>query len=143
MHLRLHIDGGARGNPGPAAAGVTLSDAATGKAVFEAGFFLGHTTNNVAEYQGLIRGLTAAVEFAPAKVEIYADSQLMVRQVLGQYKVKAPHLKPLVLEAKALLDTLAEWSFEHVYRDANKRADALANQAMDAQADVMPVPLSQ
>lgn len=141
MHLKLHIDGGARGNPGPAACGVTITDAASGEAKFEAGFYLGETTNNVAEYQGLIRGLEAAIQLKPDKLEILADSQLMVRQVLGQYKVKAPHLKPLVADAKEKLAEFSDWSFAHVYRDANKRADALANRAMDDKEDVVVVPL--
>ena len=141
MRLTLHIDGGARGNPGPAAAGVCLTDSDDGAPLFEAGFFLGTTTNNVAEYQGLLRGLDAALKLKPQALLIRADSELMVRQIHGQYRVKAPNLKPLHQQAVAKLNQLRDWSFDHVRRHHNTRADELANMAMDAKSDVIVTPL--
>ena len=136
MHLVIHTDGGARGNPGPAAAGVSLTDARTGDAVYEAGYFLGQTTNNVAEYTGLIRGLEEAARLGATRVSVRSDSELMVRQINGQYRVKAPGLKPLHQDAMALLGRFGAWDVGHVRREGNQRADQLANAAMDAKTDV-------
>jgi len=137
MHLTLHTDGGSRGNPGPAGVGVVLADAADGQAVHEAGHFVGHTTNNVAEYTGLIRGLEAAQRLGATKVSVRSDSELMVRQVKGEYRVKAAQLKPLHAEVMQLLGAFdGGWDIGHVRREGNQRADALANRAMDARADV-------
>ncbi|MEM6552547.1 MAG: ribonuclease HI family protein [Planctomycetota bacterium] len=137
MHIVLHVDGGARGNPGPAAAGVCITDRETSAPLFEAGFWLGETTNNEAEYQGLIRGLDAALQLAPATLLIHADSELMVRQVEGKYRVKAANLKPLFRQVVDRLAELPSWSIEHVRRNKNERADELANLAMDAERDVI------
>jgi ribonuclease HI len=135
MKAVMHIDGGSRGNPGPAGSGVVITSA-EGQPLHAGGYFLGKTTNNVAEYTGLIRGVEAALQLGVTDLTIRADSQLMVRQVNGQYKVKNAGLKPLHAQAKKLLGRLDGWRFGHVYRDDNQEADALANQAMDAKAHV-------
>lgn len=137
MNLTIHVDGGARGNPGPAGAGVVIADSDTGKAVHEAGYYLGQTTNNVAEYSGLIKALERATELGGKRVRIVSDSQLMVKQVLGEYKVKADHLKPLVARVQQLLRGFEKAELTHTLREGNKNADRLANLAMDAKADVI------
>jgi len=137
MKLKIHVDGGARGNPGPAAAGVVIADATDDQPIFEAGFWLGKGTNNFAEYSGLIRALEKAAEFKPNAVEVYSDSQLMVRQITGEYRVKSKDLKPLFEKATALLAGFNEWTITHVYRESNVEADRLANMAMDRKADVV------
>ncbi len=142
MKLAIHIDGGARGNPGPAAAGVVIHDAQTSKPVHEAGYFLGSMTNNMAEYQGLLLAIELAVKMNPTDVHISSDSQLMVRQILGEYRVKSPTLKPLYEQACRLLKGLKKWRIVHVMREKNKRADALANLAMDARGDVIVVAIA-
>ena len=139
----LHTDGGARGNPGPASAGIVLTAEDGQPPLFEAGYFLGKTTNNVAEYTALLRGLDAAAKLGYDAVVIRCDSELMVKQLLGQYRVKAAHLKPLYAEAMDRLDQLASWEVGHVYREQNHRADHLANRAMDAARDVIPTPLPE
>lgn len=131
----LNVDGGARGNPGPAGAGVSLVDAATDEAIFEAGFWLGEMTNNMAEYTGLIRGLDVAVRAKVHSLSVFADSELMVKQINGEYRVKNANLKPLFSEAIQRLQQIPTWEISHVRRDQNKRADQLANMAMDAQDD--------
>jgi len=135
MPHTLNIDGGSRGNPGPAACGVVVCE--NKAVVFEAGFFLGRATNNVAEYQGLIRGVRAALDIGIRDLTIYSDSELMVRQITGEYRVKSPDLKPLFDEAQVLLRKLASWKFSHIYRESNSRADAVANMAMDKKQDVI------
>ncbi len=138
MKLRISIDGGSRGNPGPAACGVAidrLTDAGI-EPIMQAGFFLGRLTNNVAEYHGLLKALEYADKLKPDEIEIVSDSQLMVMQITGQYKVKAPQLKPLVEQAREQLRPFGKWSIRHVYREANTRADQLANLAMDKKRDV-------
>lgn len=148
--LVIHVDGGSRGNPGPAGAGVVIAlstqggsdpaasaDSTEAEPVFEGGFFIDHATNNVAEYTGLIRALEEAQRRTPAKVSVFADSQLMVRQITGQYRVKNATLKPLWADAMKRLGTFPDWSITHVYREANERADQLANMAMDLGEDVV------
>ena len=137
MEALIHIDGGSRGNPGPAAAGVCITTPDGKDALFEAGYWLGQQTNNVAEYQGLLKSLAAAVELGLEKIRIRSDSELMVKQIKGEYRVKAPNLKPLFQDAKIALGRFNSWSIEHVYREQNKRADQLANMAMDARGDVI------
>lgn len=136
MPVSIHIDGGARGNPGPAACGVVIRDLDADLLLHEAGYYLGVTTNNEAEYQGLLHALKVALEIGARDIRIIADSQLMVRQVMGQYKVKAPNLKPLHAKALDLLGKFDRWSFDHVLRHLNKRADELANLAMDMRKSV-------
>lgn len=137
MQLTIHIDGGARGNPGPAATGVVIQSADPAFTVHEAGYFLGRATNNVAEYKGLIRGLELAVELGAIDVRVFSDSELMVRQIMGEYKVKSPDLKPLYEHAQRLLLQIDLWQIQHVYRTENKRADELVNMAIDAKRDVV------
>jgi len=136
MHLLIYIDGGSRGNPGPAAAGVVLHDADTNELVDEAGFYLGKATNNFAEYQGLLKSLDLAKQHGADELTIRSDSELMVRQVTGVYKVKSDALKPLHAEAVKKLDAFSDWNFEHVRREKNKRADELVNITLDKQQDV-------
>ncbi len=126
----IEADGGSRGNPGPAAYGAVLKDAATGEVLAEDGTPIGIATNNVAEYSGLIAGLRLAAEFAPdAEVEVRMDSKLVVEQMSGRWQVKHPAMKPLAAEAKALAPagTVYTW----VRRELNKHADRLANEALD------------
>jgi len=136
MHCTLYTDGGSRGNPGPAGVGVVIVDD-HGTPLHEAGYYLGKTTNNVAEYQGLLRGLQHAETLGVDRLTVRSDSQLLVRQIEGQYRVKAAALKPLFQQARDQLARFADWSIEHVYRDDNTRADELANLAMDRGADVI------
>ncbi len=102
----------------------------------EAGYFLGEATNNVAEYQGLLRGLKVANELGATRILVVSDSELMVKQINGQYRVKAENLKPLYQQAVALLGRFGKWQMTHTRRENNKLADQLANRAMDAAADV-------
>lgn len=129
LHI-LHADGGSRGNPGPAGAGAALLDSA-GRPVALLRRYLGETTNNVAEYQGLILGLEAALARGVERLEVRLDSELLVRQLQGRYKVKAPHLLPLHQEAKSLLARFKLTRLTHIPRAQNALADQLANQAMD------------
>ncbi|MFQ5429766.1 MAG: ribonuclease HI family protein [Phycisphaerae bacterium] len=136
MNVTIHIDGGARGNPGPAGAGVTIRDE-QGACLFEGGFFLGHMTNNAAEYNALIRALQVARTAGATRLQIFSDSELLVRQVNGDYRVKNAGLKVLFNDAAARLRDFEDWRVRHVRREANDRADELANQAMDAERDVV------
>ena len=129
----IHADGGSRGTPGPAGYGVVLHDC-QGRVLAERGVFIGRATNNEAEYQGLIAGLKMARELGAASVSVRADSQLIVRQVNGEYRVRCAHLRPLYEEAHSLLESFATWRIEHIRREQNCRADELANQAMDEAA---------
>jgi probable phosphoglycerate mutase len=137
MNVTVHIDGGSRGNPGPAAAGVVIRASDGGRALHEAGYFLGRMTNNAAEYHGLLRALALALDLGATQVHVISDSQLMVRQINGQYKVKSPDLRPFYDEARALFARFASWQMVHVLRHLNARADELANRAMDAGRDVI------
>ena len=131
----IEADGGSRGNPGPAAYGAVLRDADTGAVIAEDGTTLGVATNNVAEYSGLIAGLRMAADLAPdAAIEVRMDSKLVVEQMSGRWQVKHPAMKPLALEAARLVREIGSVRFEWIPRLRNSRADALANQAMDAQA---------
>ncbi|GAB4002926.1 bifunctional RNase H/acid phosphatase [Nocardioides ultimimeridianus] len=126
----IEADGGSRGNPGPAAYGAVLKDAATGAVIAEDGTTIGVATNNVAEYSGLIAGLRLAAELAPdATVEVRMDSKLVVEQMAGRWQVKHPSMKPLVAEAKALAP--AGTTYTWVPRAENSHADRLANEALD------------
>lgn len=131
MKLVVHVDGGARGNPGPAAAAAVLSTPG-GEVVDETHETLGVATNNVAEYRGLLLGLRRARELGADEVEVVNDSELVAKQVNGLYKVKHPDMKPLHAEAKAALSGFARWSIRSVPRAQNAQADALVNQALDA-----------
>ena len=124
-----NIDGGSRGNPGPAAFGayITLPDGAT----VEIKGFIPHSTNNVAEYNGLLAALRWAVEHHVTTLHIRADSELLVKQMTGQYRVKHPGLLQLYGEARQLSANIGRVTFEHVRREFNKEADRLCNEAMD------------
>jgi len=126
----LYIDGGARGNPGPAGAGAVLFDG-TGRKIAGMRWPLGRVTNNEAEYEGLIRGLEMALTAGARRLEVRSDSELVVKQMLGEYKVKAPHLRKAVMKARTLLASFAETAFKSVPRGENREADRLANLAMD------------
>jgi len=130
LSLILHSDGGSRGNPGPAGAGAVLYDE-QGQEVAALSRYLGRTTNNEAEYQALLMGLRRAQELGAQRLTVKMDSELIVRQLEGKYRVKAPGLKPMYDEAKRLLQGFASVTIQHVRREFNKRADELANQAMD------------
>ncbi len=131
----VHVDGGARGNPGPAAAAAVVTDAASGTVLDEATVVLGETTNNVAEYRGLLLGLERARALGATRVEVVNDSELVAKQVNGEYKVKHPGMKALHAEALAALGAFASWSIRSVPRAQNADADALVNQALDAAAE--------
>ncbi|MDZ4654632.1 MAG: ribonuclease HI family protein [Coriobacteriia bacterium] len=131
----LHTDGGARGNPGPAGAGIVLRDP-NGAVVCEGGRYLGEVTNNVAEYEALIWGLETAIAHGARRLVVKADSELVVKQMKGQYRVKHPGLKPLYERALSAVSTVGTVEFVHVRRDQNKDADDLANRAMDARGVV-------
>ena len=133
MKLVVHVDGGARGNPGPAAAGAVLSTP-DGDVLDEAAEFLGTATNNVAEYRGLLLGLARAKALGATEVEVVNDSELVAKQINGAYKVKHPAMKPLYLEAMAAFREFDGWSIRSVPRAQNAGADALVNQALDANA---------
>lgn len=134
MNVIVEADGGSRGNPGPAGYGAVVRDAATGEVLAERRGALGHTTNNVAEYSGLIAGLRAAIELGAAEVEARLDSKLVVEQMSGRWRVRQPHLQPLASEAAALARQLGRVRFQWVPRERNQHADRLANEAMDAAA---------
>ncbi len=131
MKLIIHTDGGARGNPGPAGIGVAISDE-QGKVLEQHAEYLGETTNNQAEYQAAILALKRAVALGATSVEIRADSELLVRQATGEYRVKNPDLAKRFLELKNLETQLhGKVVYRHIRREQNKLADKLSNDAMD------------
>jgi len=134
LDVVVHVDGGARGNPGPAAAAAVISDASSGAVLDEASAFLGETTNNVAEYRGLLLGLERARALGATRVAVVNDSELVAKQVNGEYKVKHPDMKALHAQATEALAAFASWSIRSVPRAQNADADALVNQALDAAA---------
>lgn len=129
-HLIAHSDGGARGNPGPAGYGVVIKDE-KGTKVAALSQYLGHQTNNFAEYQGLIAALEYAIEHRHKALKVISDSELLVRQIKGIYKVKNATLQELHGRAKELIAQLEWFSIDHALREHNREADDLANQAMD------------
>lgn len=134
MKLLLQTDGGSRGNPGPAAYGYVISDISSGavNVLEKCGNYLGITTNNQAEYMGLIAGLTWVVSHHPdAELTIKMDSLLIVNQVKGLYKVKSPELLPRYQQVRGLLAKIPHWEISHNYRADNSLADSLVNQALD------------
>ena len=126
----VHVDGGARGNPGPAGVAAVASRP-DGTALGEESAFIGESTNNVAEYRALLLGLDLARRLGAREVEVVNDSELVARQVGGQYKVKHPGLRPLHREAMASLRSFDRWSVRSVRRESNERADELVNAALD------------
>jgi len=132
VRLTVHVDGGSRGNPGPAAIAAVISDA-NGQIVHEVHETIGRATNNVAEYRALILGIERAAELGATELELVGDSELVVKQVRGEYRVKDAGLKPLHSAAQQALGNFAEWQIRHVKREQNADADALVNQALDAE----------
>lgn len=128
--LWLSTDGGARGNPGPAGLGLVIKDE-TGQVLLEHGEYLGETTNNVAEYSALISALKFARTLLATEVVIQMDSELIVKQMTGEYKIKQPHLQELAYEVRDLLKQFDSYQFTHVLREYNKEADRMVNQAID------------
>ena len=128
--ITAYCDGGSRGNPGPSGYGVYIQDEG-GKALAELSEFLGKQTNNYAEYSGLLASLNFALEKGHARLKVVSDSELMVKQIKGQYRVNSPDLKPLYDEAKRRIARLDQFRIEHVLRGKNQQADRLANLAMD------------
>ena len=129
--LVVNVDGGARGNPGPAAIGVVVQDPG-GAVLEERGERIGPATNNVAEYRALLLGIERASELGAGEVELVGDSELVVRQVKGEYKVKDATLRGLHAEVKRALRQFDRWSIRHVRREQNAEADRLVNEALDA-----------
>ena len=128
--LTVNVDGGARGNPGPAAIGAVLRDE-DGEVLAERGERIGRATNNVAEYKALLAGIELAAANGATELELVGDSELIVRQVEGKYKVKNAGMKELHAEVKAALLPFERWSIRHVRREQNADADRLVNQALD------------
>ncbi len=135
----IYTDGGSRGNPGPAAAGFVIMDNNANTLVAR-GLFLGETTNNVAEYTAVVNALTAAKELDAGQVKLFADSQLLVRQLNGQYKVKSRNLKDLYKQSMQLLCFFDSWQVTHISRDKNTAADRLVNLAIDKKAAIDKTP---
>jgi len=127
----VHVDGGARGNPGPAAAAAVVSTP-EGEVLADAAERIGHATNNVAEYRGLLLGLERARALGATEVQVVNDSELVAHQVTGRYKVKHPDMKPLHARTMQALGAFERWSIRSVPRAQNAEADALVNQALDA-----------
>ena len=129
--LTVNVDGGARGNPGPAAIGVVVRDS-EGNVLAERCERIGRATNNVAEYRALLAGIELAAAHGATELELVGDSELVVRQVEGRYKVKDAKMKELHAEVKRALADFQSWTIRHVRREHNSGADALVNQALDA-----------
>src|SRR5690242_19084165 len=128
--ITAFCDGGARGNPGPAGFGVYI-EGARGEKLAELSEYLGFRTNNFAEYSGLLAALEFALRYDHPRLRVSSDSELMVKQIKGQYKVKSPDLRPLYEEAKRRIAGLEFFQIQHVLRNKNREADRLANEAMD------------
>ncbi len=129
-HLTFYIDGASRGNPGKAAVGVVIIND-KGHVIGEKGKYIGDTTNNTAEYQALLEALAEAKIHGGRKIHVYSDSELLVRQINGIYKVRDGKLQTLYNEAKRLISGFDHFKIDHITRDKNSRADALANEALD------------
>lgn len=133
LSVKIYCDGASRGNPGPASAGAVIIDAATGQVAAEVSRCLGTATNNVAEYQALLLGLEQALKLGARKVAVFADSQLLVRQLTGRYQVRHPDMRRLWGQARLLLEKFESWQASHIPREQNSEADRLANEALDDQ----------
>ncbi|MBP2320629.1 putative phosphoglycerate mutase [Kibdelosporangium banguiense] len=140
MKVLIEADGGSRGNPGPAGYGAVVFDAATHEVLAERSAGIGMATNNVAEYGGLIAGLTAAADLGATEVEVRMDSKLVVEQMSGRWQVKHPAMQPLAAQARSLAGKFDRITFEWIPRERNKHADRLANEAMDEQAGIEKKP---
>ena len=137
--LTLQFDGGSRGNPGPAGIGVVVT-AADGTLLVTLGRYIGRATNNVAEYRALITAMEEARKLGAKRVVIRGDSELIIKQMRGEYRVKNPDMKALYDEAQSLITEFEHAKIEHNLRDKNELADSLANLAMDRRVDVTEVP---
>ncbi|MFA6428896.1 MAG: ribonuclease HI family protein [Patescibacteria group bacterium] len=131
MKCLIRTDGGARGNPGPAGIGVVVENAETGEVLERHAKYLGHTTNNQAEYQAVVLGLQRCRDLGATEVEVVGDSELIIRQLNGEYRVKNQDLAYRYMEIKNLETQIGRVRYRHVRRELNKAADALSNQAMD------------
>jgi ribonuclease HI len=131
VKLVVHVDGGARGNPGPAAAAASVANG-DGEVIDEASELLGVQTNNVAEYRGVLLGIARAKALGASELELVNDSELVAKQLDGSYRVKHPAMIELFTQARAALAGFERWSIRTVRREQNERADALVNQALDA-----------
>ncbi|MBA2545676.1 MAG: ribonuclease HI family protein [Solirubrobacterales bacterium] len=131
MKLMINVDGGARGNPGPAGIAAVATDDA-GEILAERSEAIGEATNNVAEYRAMLLGIELAGELGADEVELIGDSELIVKQVQGKFKVKQEHLRPLRAQVVEALSGLDSWTIRNVPREENERADALVNEALDA-----------
>lgn len=129
----VNVDGGARGNPGPAAIAAVVADLG-GEVLESRGELIGRATNNVAEYRALLLGIERARALGAREVELVGDSELIVKQVKGEYRVKDPGLRPLHAEVRAALDGFDRWSIRHVRREHNAAADRLVNETLDEAA---------
>ena len=132
--MTIHTDGGARGNPGPAGIGVVIRQ--DGKVVEEFGAYIGEATNNQAEYAALLAGMERATKYTDTDLRCVLDSELVVKQLKGEYKVKSEQLRKLVHQAHSLRERFRHVTFEHTPRSGNAEADALVNRAIDARGDV-------
>jgi len=139
---RANVDGGSRGNPGPASYGVVIRDP-RGEVVARLKKYIGRTTNNVAEYYGLIAALDYAQSNSIKALRVESDSELLVKQMQGQYKVKSADLKPLYERAKKMSQAMPAFRIDHVYREQNREADLLANEAMDEASGKPPAAASR
>ena len=139
--ITVYTDGGSRGNPGPSAAGFVLKDKDVNQLCAKA-FFIGDNTNNVAEYTAVCKALEAAKKLGAKKVTVFSDSELLVRQVNGRYKVKSEKLRPLFHQTIDLLAEFETWKVKHVTREKNKEADKLVNQALNLEQDIEDEPVS-
>jgi len=138
LHVLVSFDGGSRGNPGPAGAGVVIRDAGDETILYQGGVYIGEDTCNVAEYAALIHGLGVALQLKATSADIFGDSKLVILQMTGDWRVKSPHIKALYRRAIQLADGFKEGcNFHQIPREQNAAADKLANHAMDAQGSVM------
>lgn len=132
--LVINTDGGSRGNPGPAGIGVVIKSE-TGETIYSHGGYIGVNTNNVAEYSALIKALEESINLGGTDLKINMDSELIVKQMQGAYKIKEPTLQELAQQVFKLLNHFNSYTFTHVRREFNKEADAMVNQALDAHAE--------
>jgi ribonuclease HI len=137
MAIEVYIDGAARGNPGPAGIGVVIKDGP--KLIEEIGAYIGKSTNNIAEYMALVRGLEEVLIRGYKSASFYSDSELLVKQLNGEYKVKHENLVPLHYHVLTLVDRMKDFSIKHVKREKNEHADKMANEGIDLHARMTPL----
>ena len=130
-NILIYTDGASRGNPGPCAMGIQVLDSENHSIYEEASYLESNNTNNFAEYQAVIRALELAVEHSVQELSLFSDSQFLIRQLEGKYKVKSANIKPLFEQCRQLIKKIPKTRFEHIPREKNKKADALANKALD------------